>query len=538
MRLRFAVGAASVLTLSILGLADVARPPGAHAVDAGPSASPGPPADAAASPALARMTPDPSAPGDSGTAGSEAAAVDIRSQIGEWAAPFTWPVIAIHAHLLPDGRVLTWSDGLAYVWNPTDGTFEEMGPTTTNLFCSGHSFLADGRLFVAGGHIPPTGRIGSPDTNIFDPATDTWYSGPQMNDGRWYPTNTTLANGDVLVTAGSIDPSEMNKLPQVWQVGLGTFRNLTSAVRTLPMYPFMFLAPNGKVFYAGPAPKARYLNTSGAGKWTLMPTSAFGNRDYGSAVMYDVGKVLIVGGGGKKAGGPPPTKTAEVIDLNAATPTWRFTNPMNYGRRQLNSTLLPDGKVLVTGGTSWPGFNNAKESVFAAEMWDPATEEWTIMASMQVRRLYHSTALLLPDGRVLSAGGGRPPATGLNPPDENHLDAEIYSPPYLFNSNGLATRPAITGAPASVPYGQPFFVQTPDATQIAKVTWLRLGSVTHAFDQNQRINQLVFSVAPVIPTGLDVTAPANANLAPPGHYMLFLIDGNGVPSVAKIVHIG
>ena len=194
-------------------------------------------------------------------------------------------------------------------------------------------------------------------------------------------------------------------------------------------------------------------------------------RDYGSSVMYDNGKILVMGGG------DPPTNTAEVIDLNAASPAWRSVASMAFARRQLNATILPDGQVLVTGGTSGPGFNDPTAPVFAAEMWNPATENWTTMASAQITRIYHSTALLLPDGRILSMGGNDFPQT------------EIYEPPYLFKG----TRPAIDPTPATVNYGQSFFVQTPDAAGVTQVTWIRLSSVTHAFNMDQRFSRLSFS---------------------------------------------
>ena len=235
-------------------------------------------------------------------------------------------------------------------------------------------------------------------------------------------------------------------------------------------------------------------------------------RDYDSAVMYDNGKVLVVGGG------DPPTNTAEVIDLNASTPAWRQVASMAFARRQLNTTVLPDGKVLVTGGTSGPGFNNTNTPVFAAEMWDPATETWTTMASQQFPRLYHSGAVLLPDARVLTIGGDNVPQT------------EIYEPPYLFKG----ARPTINSAPGTVSYGQTFFVETPNAASITQVTWIRLSSVTHSFNMNQRINRLSFSQ---VAGGLNVVAPSNANLTPPGHYMLFILNSNGVPSVAKIIRV-
>jgi hypothetical protein len=190
----------------------------------------------------------------------------------------------------------------------------------------------------------------------------------------------------------------------------------------------------------------------------------------------------------------------------------------------LNATILPDGKVLVTGGTSGTGFSDEASAVHAAELWDPDSEKWTVMASQSVNRVYHSTSLLLKDGRVLSTGSGD--AAG----NTNHYDAEIFSPPYVFKG----ARPSISSAPLTVNYGEPFFVGTANATSITRVTWVRLGSVTHAFDMNQRFNELTF----VRTTGgLTVKAPTDPNLAPPGHYFLFILNGNGVPSIARIVRI-
>ena len=243
----------------------------------------------------------------------------------------------------------------------------------------------------------------------------------------------------------------------------------------------------------------------------------FGWRDYGTAAMYADGKILVAGGA------DPPTATAEVIDLNAATPSWRSVASMSIPRRHLNSTLLPDGTVLVTGGTYGPGHNNAGTPVFAAELWNPATETWTTLASASVPRLYHSSAMLLPDGRVMTNGGERNIS-------DRMAEVEVFSPPYLFKG----ARPTMSGAPASIGWGQRFTVQSPDAANISKVTLIRLGSPTHAFDMNQRLNVLQFTRGAGT---VDITTPANANLAPPGHYMLFIVNGNGVPSVGSIVQI-
>jgi hypothetical protein len=194
---------------------------------------------------------------------------------------------------------------------------------------------------------------------------------------------------------------------------------------------------------------------------------------------------------------------------------------MAQARKQHNATLLPDGKVLVTGGSSGTetavGFSSKPAN--AAEMWDPATGNWTTLAGNAVYRGYHSVALLLPDGRVLTAGGNF------------EATAETYSPPYLFKG----ARPTISSAPTGVKYGQTFFVATPDGASITNVTWIRLSSVTHTNNMSQRLNRLTFSPAA---GGLDVRAPSSKNACPPGHYMLFLLNGSGVPSVAKTVRVG
>jgi hypothetical protein len=238
--------------------------------------------------------------------------------------------------------------------------------------------------------------------------------------------------------------------------------------------------------------------------------------------MYETGRILIMGGS-RTGDLLSPTNSAEVIDLNRSPLAWRTVASMQYPRLDHNVTILPTGDVLVTGGTSI-GPNEAAGAVHAAEVWSPQTETWTTLASNSVNRMYHSTSILLPDGRVLLAGSGEGKKAA------SEFSAEFFSPPYLFQG----PRPVITGAPTSVAYGGTFAVSTPDAASIAQVTLVRLGSTTHAFDQNQRLARLSFSTTA---TGVSVRAPANGNLAPPGHYMLVLVNGDGVPSVARIIRI-
>jgi hypothetical protein len=286
----------------------------------------------------------------------------------------------------------------------------------------------------------------------------------------------------------------------------------------------MYVAPNGQVFVAGPNRFSRYLDTTGTGSWSLVDNNNFGNRHWGSSVMYDVGKVLITGGsqcGIYASCSMLPTNTAEVIDLNSPAPQWTYIAPMAFPRKHHNLTLLPDGKVLATGGTQGaePANQNSANPALAAEIWDPETGGWTTMASLTVYRGYHSTALLLPDGRVFSAGG-----------DFGGPSAEMFYPPYLFRGS----RPTVTAAPANIGHGETFFVGTPDAANISKVTLIALSSVTHTVNVGQRFNRLSFSQAS---GGLNVTAPVNGNLCPPGYYMLFLVNDGGVPSIAQFIRV-
>lgn len=482
-------------------------------------------------------------------------AVQDPSAVGAWSPVTTLnsitsgAIVAIHTNLLPNGKVLVFTrqqgpDGndnvngfsRTYVWDPATGTVvSEAFNSTTNLFCSGHAFIHDGRLLVTGGHLGADGR-GEPDANFYDWNTGAWSSAASMGRGRWYPTNVILGNSEMLVDAGFDENGAFNNQPQVWQTN-NTWRTLTSLDPHGNTYPWLHLAPNGQVFHSGPGGSTEYLRTSGSGQWTFVANTIFGNRDYGSSVTYDDGKVLIIGGGGATMASIPH-RECELINLNvspvisntitsvAPAPQWRRVGDMAFGRRQLNATLLPDGTVLATGGTSTPGFDEPSGAVFAAEIYNPDTETWSTMASAQIRRLYHSTALLLPDGRVLSAGSGFPPGPG----EVNQPNYEIYSPPYLFKG----PRPTITAAPSEVSLNTNFFITTPDAASISKVTMIRLGSVTHAFNQNQRMTQLIFRPQS---NGLEVQFPGGANLTPSGHYMLFLVNSNGVPSVASIVKI-
>jgi hypothetical protein len=249
--------------------------------------------------------------------------------------------------------------------------------------------------------------------------------------------------------------------------------------------------------------------------------------------MYDTGKNGYIGGGWI------PTQNVSMLDLNQPTPTWSYgAEDMAQPRRQNNATILADGTVLITGGSSLggdrpQGFNDSEGQIALAEIWNPDTQEVTPVASASsVYRGYHSTALLLPDGRVLVAGGNHDqPLPGGGTQYVEQKSAEIYSPAYLFAEDGSpAVRPTVTAAPDVAELGDTIFVETPDGANITKALWIVPGSVTHAQNWTQRANILDFTA---VEGGLDIKLPTSGNEAPPGYYMLFLVNENGTPSVAE-----
>jgi uncharacterized repeat protein (TIGR02543 family) len=450
-----------------------------------------------------------------------------EAQVGRWSSPQSTPVVALHLSLLPSGNALLWGHGgEPQVWNAQGGSFTQVAntdctdPLGCELFCSGQTVLADGRLLVAGGHDEARGNShGLTQSSTFD--GNGWQPAGRMSYARWYPTLVPLANGDVVALSGTQVPGVNASIPERWNGS--TWTPLTGANQPLPNYPRAFVEPkNGHIFIAGHA-EVRVLDPGGNGSWSLGPARRVADRNYGGAVMLD-SKVLYAGGGGRACPGTPE-RSAEIIDLADPSPSWAPTGSMAVARRQMNLTVLPDGTALATGGTSTCGPSDEAGAVFAAELWDPGTGQWKTLASAGVVRVYHSTAMLLPDGRVLSTGSGD--GGGVTP----QRSYEVFSPPYLFKG----ARPSYDLTSTAMRYGQPFAVSTANPGSIRKVTIVRLAATTHAFDMSQRLSTLQFEATA---GGLTVTPPAAGRIAPPGPYMLFLVNDAGVPSVAQTVWLG
>lgn len=511
---------------------------------------------------------------------------------GQWDKPKNLPMLPgtseaafpVHISLLPSGKVLFWGrDKLndndvdagckTYLWDPLHDIFSLIPNTRTNLFCSGHCLLPDGRLLVAGGHEILTDNTGarrydlesagSRHTNYFDYVTETWSSGPDMRRPRWYPSVVTLSNGETQIVAGDfISGFNVNNNPLGGKntdteiLGLnGTLRNTPSAMGAgMPNYPFLHLAPNGNVLAAsGTSPTLSRTYNPSTNAWGFAPWM-IDVHDQGTSVMYDTGKVMVIGG---RQFPPAVISKTEAIDLNQASPSWTSFSPMTFQRYYATSVLMPNGKVFVAGGSRCPYTNNINSedgsctngAIMTPEIWDPPTAQfpggrWTTMAPHQIVRMYHSVAMLLPDGRILVGGGGRRGAYGENgqqtyDPLLAHTNWEIFSPPYLFNSAGNpARRPVITSAPQKVAYGQSFSIGLGNfpANELSEAVLVRLGSVTHTQNFDQRRVKLSFTAQGEYT--LNVTAPANGGECPPGPYMLFVLNQNGTPSVAKIVFVG
>jgi hypothetical protein len=478
--------------------------------------------------------------------------------------------VAIHAALLKSGKIL-------YVAGSGDNPANAAGPfkaalldpktqdqteiiLSEDLFCCGHCQLEDGNILFAGGTKAYKGNTleglfqGLDCAYIFDADEESFTKVTSMAHGRWYPTLVTLRNSNVFANSGLDEFGCMNDLTEIyakndsWTIKYDPSSDMTYCVGhcgsdpgagspcygglgsgTNPpifMYPRMHLLPNGWVAVCGQLKTLRTWNPT-TGKWREYGSMIFGTRSYGSTALlplrntqYEKGRILIMGG--SLDSGSPATNHCEIVFWNDTGLHTRATSPMNYSRRYPTPVILPDGKVLVIGGTALG--NDKANAVYAAEIFDPVTEQWAILPSATVPRMYHSVALLLPDGRVWTA------STSYST-KKAELRTEIFSPGYVSE-----VRPSISGPPAVGQYGEKIKIPTKDGLNTKAVSLIRLSTITHNLNTDQRLvwlhitNKSKFNVV--------VAAPFNSSLAPPGYYLIHLIDNNGIPSEGVFVKIG
>jgi fibronectin type 3 domain-containing protein len=447
-------------------------------------------------------------------------------QIGQVSAIIQWPAVAIHAALTPSGKILTFQGDFAqggqqYLWDPVTGVQQQIPNAPSDLFCAGQAVLDDGRPLIIGG-TATSGGLGIRDITAFNWQNEQWQTLAPMHYPRWYATGTTLSDGRVLVNSGyNTGAGDIVAVPEIYNPVTNTWGDLTAASKSMPIYPFIYQLPDGRILQAGASEVATATQVLDliTNQWTSVDARII---DGSSIINYAPWKFLKAGSAADDGNSGAATRTAYTLDMSQAGATWQPTASMQYPRAFTNLTALPDGSVLASGGgTEKSGFVDGN-GVLPMEIWNPSSGQWTTVASLTEPRLYHSVATLLPDGRVFIAGGGGDPGV------TDHKSAQIYSPPYLFKG----PRPTITSAPDVVGYGAVAFIQTADAASIGSVSLIRTGSVTHSFDQNARALQLGFSQAA---GGINVQMPANGTYAPPGYYLLSIVNSQGVPSISKFV---
>ena len=488
-------------------------------------------------------------------------------------------VLAVHAALLHTGKVLFFagSGSSAVRFNSPDfgneskGIFTSVawdpnvapGPGNPNFshpptirdaqgkpfdfFCGGDAFLPDGRMLSAGGTIGYGPFKGRADATVFNPQTETWSFVQKMQHGRWYPTLITLGDGRILATTGLNEAGNgHNQALEVYASLTNTWgtQNFAPGFPGLPLYAHLFLLKNGKVFFSGGRmddplqvdPCIIDLTTNPVQTKPVLDLLNPVLRNQSASVMLPPAqeqKIMIMGGGPVgKADKTDATAMVSIVDLKSPNPKYVAAAPMKLPRMHLNAVLLPDHTVFVSGGS----LKQEEEPLarLEAELYDPGTDTWHLMARAEIPRLYHSTALLLPDGRVLAAGGnpeGGHSVTWEPPDPEEEMRLEVFSPPYLFRG----PRPMIGVVPTEWTYGQTITIASLQAGNIRWASLIKNGVTTHSFDSGQRLVDLdILSQGAGLISAKITNEP---NIAPPGWYMLFLIDMNGVPSISKWVHL-
>lgn len=476
-----------------------------------------------------------------------------NNAVGSWELlSYSCPINPIHAALLRTGKVLFIAGSGNDSNNRNDtrgsavldlsaGTFSR--PLTPNdaagfpldLFCVGHSFRANGTLLAAGGTLQYDPFYGSTATLVFNPVTEQWTQIQSMNSGRWYPTVVTLGSGRTFTLSGLDVNGQLDVYPEIYSSAFATGWNAFSQRTTsrFPMYSHLFLLSSGRLFYSG----GYFENTGVSPRLLTLPLSftqpiseqavtGLAAQNFGeqaASVLLPPAqdqRVMITGGGDGFFG--QATNRVSIVDLTVSNPTYTAAAPLNFARMHHNAVILPDRTVFVCNGSARG--ENLDQSDLPAEIYNPATNSWTVAATPNLSgRVYHSVAVLLPDGRVLVTGGN--PDRGI---EERRI--EIYSPPYMSQS-----RPQIQSAAQTVSYGGTVTIQSPQAPDIQWVSLIRPMATTHSCETEQRLVDV--PITSRTSTSVTTTVPINRNLAPPGYYMLFITNSSGVPSVARWIQL-
>lgn len=469
---------------------------------------------------------------------------------GSWDDPVQWAFPAMQMVHLPSGKILAYGakPTECYLWDPVADTFTQKPisarPSGETLLNSGLASLPDGRAIVVGGSLNAGDPKGSAEVDIFDHNTEAWLTSgnrpPNLNEeagtedySRFRPTAMPLANGKILAMGGLNSDGDIVNRHQIFDPASPGWSFAASGLNAdLGDYPFLFVLhqdvvkssvpfPAGSVFFAGPEESGRSPRIFDLGGGVVSTSFSTGSPNpglrAGATVMYRPGKIM------KCSGGSPGGANARTIDMTAGTPAWGSFPSLAYGRRNLSLVLLADGTLLAVGGNKYGSDAQAEAQtglsdfgyfgpVFATEIIDPTagSPAWATNASLEDPRWFHSTAMLLPDARVIVAGG------------LNQYSVQIFSPPYL---DGDPERNTISSVSASaVNYNSTFTItlSTPISSPTA-VFAIRLPAVSGWSDSGQRIVELSFSFSS--PT-LTVTSPVDANTAPPGYYMIWVLAGS------------
>ncbi|MEM7798295.1 MAG: putative Ig domain-containing protein [Chloroflexota bacterium] len=478
-------------------------------------------------------------------------AQDLPDYIGgSWSSVIDWPFVPVSLANLPDGRLLSWAaneaddfegpwseNTISSVWDPQTGEFETTNHPSHNMFCAHQVMDPQGNVVINGGSYGPA----SDQTAAFDFTSDSWISFPRMDYGRWYPTSVALSDGDIFTAIGwgGGNTAELYTYGDDWRVMNGInfdepILNYTKAdYGEREWWPLLTLAPNGKIFHAGPTPQMHWIDTTGVGSITEVgdPFNGWYSK-HGAFVMYDEGKLLNAGGwavGSELAS----TNKAYTLDINGTEPNIAIAESMANARKYHNGVMLPTGEILVIGGNT-TGFKfDDQGSILTPEVWNPSTGKWSTLNPMTEPRNYHSVAVLMEDGRVFSGGGG---LCG-DDCSANHLNGQVYTPAYFYNPDGsLADRPTLSNVPTTVDLGQTFEVST--SGDIDYFSLIKLSSTTHALSTDLRY--LKIDSSDLGSGRYALTAHENPNVLTPGYWFLFAVDGSGVPSVAatfKVINI-